>query len=238
MNNFLITLLFLHLVLVSMVWQDAKQKDLDFPTLQKLSVEELRLKTEAHVGIWGLDKIKRWDLDQGEGDIVFTLKDQMKAVAPAQIIGTYNTEDHTWLWAWANSSVNEKLQVDALKLRKYGEEHHIEKLTTAKWVGTEDEAWAMTALAVKLCDKQGAYLGPAGPTHVFIAFGKVALSNERAVGAALRGRPWFNTGFKERWSRIRRTSNDPRAATEGRPYSTFRVDQRVSSSGRRSSCEL
>ena len=150
----------------------------DFASLQKMSMEELKLKTEGHVNIWGLDRIERWDLSQESGELVFSLRGDIKAVAPAQIIGTYNTEDKTWLWAWANSSINDKLKVDALKVRKYGEEHHIDKLTQRKWTGTEDDAWAMLALAVKLCDEQGGYRGPAGATHVFIAFGGVALSKK------------------------------------------------------------
>jgi len=42
------------------------------------------------------------------------------------------------------------------------------------------------------------------------------------VGAALRGRPWFVTGFKKRRLRFGEHYSKPRAATEGRPYSTFR----------------
>jgi hypothetical protein len=148
----------------------------DFAKLQKLSNEELKIKTDAHRRAWRMDKSLRWDLNQESGQLVFTLPEGMKAVCPAQIIGTYNTEDHTWLWAWANRSIDEKLQVDALNLRKYGEEHHIDRLTGRKWVGTEEDAWAMTALAVKLCGEQGAYRGPAGTTLVFIAFGEVAVS--------------------------------------------------------------
>jgi len=48
---------------------------------------------------------------------------------------------------------------------------------------------------------------------------------ERTVGAALRGRPRFKTEFEIQPSRIWRTSFQPRAATEGRPYSTLRVTQ-------------
>ena len=36
------------------------------------------------------------------------------------------------------------------KAKEYGETHGIEKLTARKWTGTEDDAWAMAALAVKL----------------------------------------------------------------------------------------
>ena len=150
----------------------------DFAALQQMSIEELKLKTEGHAKVWGLDRIERWDLSQESGQLVFSLPGDMTAVAPAQIIGTYNTEDQTWLWAWANPSINDKLKVDALKLRKYGEEHHVDKLTKRKWTGTEEDAWAMVALAVKLCEEQGAYRGPAGATHVFIAFGGVTLSKK------------------------------------------------------------
>jgi hypothetical protein len=128
--------------------------------------------------VWGLDKILQWDLSQDSGELLFSLPDGLKEVSPAQIIGTYNSEDHTWLWAWANPSIDEKLQLDARKVRKYAEEHQVERLTSSKWVGTEDEAWAMVALSVKLCNEQGAYRGPAGETKVYIAFGKVMLSRK------------------------------------------------------------
>jgi hypothetical protein len=151
---------------------------IDYPTLQKVSIEELQLKTRGHVEAWGLDRISRWDLDQDTGKLAFSFDDGLTATAPAQIIGTYNSEDHTWLWAWDNPSVDDALKKDALKVRKYGEEHHVERLTKSKWVGTEEDAWAMTALAVKLCGEQGAYRGPAGETKVFIAFGPVTMKKK------------------------------------------------------------
>ncbi len=166
------------MVLTSAFAQNQQPVPTDFAKLQELSIEELKQKTEAHVGIWRLDKILRWDFIQGSGNLEFSLPDGMKAETPAQIIGTYNSDDNTWLWAWANQSINEKLQQDALKLLKYGEEHKIERLTKRKWVGTEEDAWAMTALAVKLCGKQGAYRGASGATQVFFVFGEVKLTKK------------------------------------------------------------
>jgi hypothetical protein len=177
MKLIVITLLVLT-VLTPCLEQDQTTLPSDFATLQKLSIEELQLKTEAHKKAWGLDKILRWDFNQGSGQLEFSLPDGMKAISPAQIIGTYNSEDHTWLWAWANSSIEEKLQADARQLLKYGEEHHIDRLTKRKWVGTEEDAWAMAALAVKVCGKQGAYRGPAGATKVFMVFGEVTLTRK------------------------------------------------------------
>src|SRR5689334_10096899 len=106
--------------------QDETNLPADFSTLQKISIEELKLKTQAHEESWGIGRASRWGLDQGTGELIFSFADGIKAVAPAQIIGTYNTEDQTWLWAWDNPSIDEKLRRDALKVRKYGEAHHID----------------------------------------------------------------------------------------------------------------
>lgn len=166
------------ILLAGCFMQDKPNLPTDFPTLQKVSIEELELKTRGHVEAWGLDKIDRWDLNQETGELSFSFADGIRAVARAQIIGTYNSEDQTWLWAWANSSVDEQLKKDAQKVREYGEKHRIERLTKSKWKGTEKDAWAMAALAVKLCEAQGAYLGPAGKTYVFISFGEITLSKK------------------------------------------------------------
>jgi hypothetical protein len=152
----------------------------EFDQLLAQSVEELQLKTEGHTA-WGLGKFEEWELDQDQGRLVFSNPDGTRAVAPAQIIGSFNTLDKSWLWAWDNPSVVDALKRDALKVKSYGEQHNIEKLTSSKWQGEESDAWAMAALAVKLCDAQGAYRGPAGDTLVFISFGKVEISKARAA---------------------------------------------------------
>jgi Family of unknown function (DUF6882) len=151
----------------------------DFPTLLAQSMEELRLKTAAHVGIWHLGEAD-WDVDQSAGQIVFTAPGGLTATCPVQIIGTYNTADGTWLWGWDHPSVEPALQEHARRVREYGERHRINKLTTQKLRCSEDEAWEFTALACKLGDAQGGYRGSMGPTLVFMTFGEVSLSKTQA----------------------------------------------------------
>jgi hypothetical protein len=147
----------------------------DFEQLLQLSMEELQIKTEAHKA-WGLGTFDRWDLDQEVGNLMFSSDEGTTATATAQIIGSFSTRDNSWLWAWDNPSIVDELKVHSLKLKEYGEQHGIERLTTRKWTGTEDDAWAMTALAVKLCGAQGAYRGPSGPAYVFMTFGEVTIT--------------------------------------------------------------
>lgn len=149
--------------------------DGEFRALLDRCMEELRLKTEAHAAGWGLGTTDRWDLDQEDGQLVFTSK-KLTATAPAQIIGTYSTESGTFLWAWDHQSVLPPLQEHARRVREYGEEHRIAALTTRKLECNELEAWEFTALACHLCGAQGAYRGPAGPALVFMTFGEVTLS--------------------------------------------------------------
>ncbi len=149
--------------------------DADYRALIERSMEELRLKTAAHASGWGLGKIDRWDLDQEDGRLIFTSK-KLVAIAPAQIIGTYNAQSGTWLWAWDHPSVLPSLREHARRVREYGEQHGIAALTTRKLECSETQAWEFTALAFHLCEAQGAYRGPAGAALVFMTFGEVMLS--------------------------------------------------------------
>jgi len=152
----------------------------DFRTLLAQSMEELRAKTEAHDGTWHLGKAD-WDVDQSTGQIVFTAPGGITATCPVQIIGTYNTDDNTWLWGWDHPSVEPALQEHAALVRDYGEQNGIEKLTTRKLHCSEGEAWEFTAVACKLAGAQGGYRGPMDSTLVFMTFGKVTLSKSKTT---------------------------------------------------------
>lgn len=147
-----------------------------YEQLVEVSMAELRLKTEAALGV-GVDGFDRWDLDQAEGDIVFSNADGYSATAKAQIIGSFNAVDGSWLWAWDNPSIEPDLTLDAQRVRAYGRQHGLPKLTDAKWFGTEEDAWEMAAIAAYLCEAQGAYRGPAGTTFVFITYDELTFSH-------------------------------------------------------------
>jgi hypothetical protein len=149
--------------------------DSGFDTLVKQSMSELEDKASATMHFFRLD-LAEWGLDQSTGVITFTAPDGVKATAPAQIIGTYNSDDRSWLWAWDNPSVTDRVKAHSQKVRYYGENHGIAELTTPKLHITEKRAWELTALGCKLNECQGTYRGPAGKTFAFITFGKLELT--------------------------------------------------------------
>jgi len=135
---------------------------------------ELRAKTIALDVVVRFDKAK-WSVDQDTGLIEFDRRG-FHATAPAQIIGTYNTADSTWLWGWDHPSIEEPLRRDAKVLLAYGHTQKVAALTTRRVSCTENDCWEFTALAMRLCNAQGAYRGPAGRTLIFLTFGELRLS--------------------------------------------------------------
>lgn len=140
------------------------------------SMLELQMKTQA------LDAVTHfgdaaWSVNQDDGSVVFHTKSGMVVTAPVQIIGSYNTIEKSWLWGWANASINEALRRDAEKVRQYAFEQGINELTDAKIECEESDCWEFTALACKLCDAQAGYRGPAGSTLIFMTFGQVEMTS-------------------------------------------------------------
>lgn len=151
--------------------------DAEYRALVEQSMEELRLKTGAHDAGWGLG-VADWAVDQDTGLITFTSA-KMTATAPAQIIGTFNTQDGTWLWGWDHPSVADNMAEHARLVHEYGLRRGVAVLTTRKLECGEAEAWEFTALACHLCEAQGAYRGPAGTALVYMTFGTVCLSQTK-----------------------------------------------------------
>jgi hypothetical protein len=147
-----------------------------FEALIHQSMEELRLKTAGHDGVWHIGEAA-WNIDQDAGTLTFTPNNGMWVTCSMQIIGTRSSSANSWLWAWGNSSIPKKLQRHAMKVREHGEQTRNLWLTTPMMVCPSDKAWGMTAIACKLNDAQGAYRGVDGDTEIFMTFDAVKLTN-------------------------------------------------------------
>ncbi len=140
------------------------------------SVEGLRTQTSAHAASWHLGEEANWAADQDTGRIKFTFADGTIAEADLQIVGTYNTEDGTFLWGWDHPSVAEPLRKHASLAKEFGHKHRLSKFTERIVKCSEDDAWEFTALAARLGKANGAYRGPAGTALVYMTFGEINLS--------------------------------------------------------------
>ncbi len=139
------------------------------------AVEGLLVQTAAHSSAWHLGDEDNWSADQDSGRIEFSFADGTIAEADMQIIGTYNTENGSFLWGWDHPSVEEPLRAHAKLARQFGEQHNLPHFTDRIVQCTEDEAWEFTAVAARLGNANGAYRGPAGTTLVYMTFGEIKL---------------------------------------------------------------
>src|SRR5262245_38058613 len=89
----------------------------DFPKFLDKCLEEFTKKQKTYGEKWGIDDCEAWAVDQDKGIITFTntRKGHKKLVGKVQIIGSFNADDDTWLWGWANKTVKEGLKKDALR---------------------------------------------------------------------------------------------------------------------------
>lgn len=130
----------------------------------------LRSQTAEHETSWGLGHEAQWNLDLNSGLLRFTFDAGRIVEAGVQVVGTYNTQDGTFLWGWDHPSVPEPLRRAAQRVRDYGKDRGIERFTTRQIACTETEAWEFTAAAAQLDEAAGAYRGNANGTWVYMVF--------------------------------------------------------------------
>lgn len=133
----------------------------------------LQLKTHLADSTWGLGNAD-WDADLDAGTLTFT-EGNKRIHTTMQVLGTYNTQDGTFLWAWAHPSVPHKLAQHALKVKAFAEAQGLEALLTPQLTCSELDCWKLTALAVHLSGAQCAYRGPAEPALVYMTFDNVEI---------------------------------------------------------------
>lgn len=158
---------------------DQQLENMPYAALIERSMNSLQYKNQFHCDNWKLDEAS-WSVDQQQGIIVFSAPDNIVVTAPVQIVGTYDQNQGSWMWGWANSSIEEPLIRDALVVQEFGERHGYELLTDAVCEIDATTAWQLVALACELNQQQGVYRGIAGSALVFMTFGEVSIQQINA----------------------------------------------------------
>lgn len=134
------------------------------------------LEIDAEAGPWltaaqersPVDPVRhpRWQLDVEQGVIWFGDEQTNAFVATIQFVGTHDTSDGSWLWAWSNP----RLQPVAEAVDRVREAHEdIPELTTPTFTCTAAKAWAVAAAAAYELEAQGCLRLPEGEIHSFVA---------------------------------------------------------------------
>jgi hypothetical protein len=103
---------------------------------------------------------ERWDVDQDTGELVFSNDGVVALVARIQFVGSVSTTSGTWLWSWADDSIEPALYARTAEVREYGRWHRVDRLTEGHWPAAESDGWEMAAVANFLLKARGVYRAP------------------------------------------------------------------------------
>lgn len=143
------------------------------------SADEAQIANMLHNSTWRLGEEKSWHLDQNNGQLLLTFDDGTFALAPAQIIGTFHHKDGTFMWGWDHPSVLPALRRNAITVREFGKKQKNKELTRGNVRCSEQRAWELTALAMRLNQAKGAYrVEVKSGVSMFLNFGEVQIAQE------------------------------------------------------------
>ncbi len=140
------------------------------------ALAELEQQTAAHQEIWHLGAEQQWAANLDTGTLALTFADGTVATAPIQIVGTYDSENGTFLWAWEHPSVPEPLRTAAQQARQWGEANAAEFYASPRLRCSEQVAWEFTAVTARLGGAKGAYRAITGSTQIYMTFAEVSLA--------------------------------------------------------------
>lgn len=124
-----------------------------------------------------------WSVDQVSGLIQFDRRDGKAISAPVQIIGSWNPRTSLFTWGWDHPSVRTRLRASAERTRWFGDKHRLDELTSPTVHISEEEAWRLTAVAMKVNASVGAYRAPTAGPVIFMTLGEMKLIEPQAGGA-------------------------------------------------------
>ncbi len=124
---------------------------------------------------WRLGSESRWEVDLKVGQVSFHFEDGTTLIAPIQVVGTYNSRDGTFLWAWGHKALPEHLVAHASLARVWGQDRGVADYTTAIINCTPDEVWNFAAVTARLAGREGIYRGRNGSVWLYLTYGDIEM---------------------------------------------------------------
>ncbi|MET0464057.1 MAG: DUF6882 domain-containing protein [Chitinophagaceae bacterium] len=163
--------------------KQAKNCLYDLPGLDTISFDELSQKAYTYLNnqqaifqkTYNIDWSEDWFYDQLTGELTFSKNEIKKLIIMYEEVGSVSFKSDTWLWAWDNPHLEEKIKSEITIVRDYGATRNFEKLIIPKWEADEYDGWEMTAISAYLMQAKGAYRAPSsdGSLYSFMIFKEI-----------------------------------------------------------------
>lgn len=126
-----------------------------------------------------LGEHKRFDWNQETGSLAFSNDGVIAVVAKVQFVGSISTKSNTWLWSWANSTIQDNVKDQMHKIKAFGKQNGYEALTTDKWEGDEVDGWEMTSITAQVLGAKGAYRTSSDNGFTYMVITDIQWTNKR-----------------------------------------------------------
>lgn len=130
---------------------------ISFENLSKKATEYLKEQLDSCNAVYKNNNCLNWHYDQYKGELTFSGHGIKKLIIDFEEVGLLSFKSNTWLWAWKNPCLEEKVKSEIGRVRNYGHKRGFEKLTNPKWSADEYDGWEMTAIAAYLMKAKGAF---------------------------------------------------------------------------------
>lgn len=144
-----------------------KLDTISFDDLSKKAYEYLNRQQEICDTVYKIGKYQDWFYDQLTGELTFSDNGIKKIIIDYEEVGSVSEVTNTFLWAWANPHLEERIKSEIIKVKDYGRKKGFEKLIKSKWTADQYDGWEMTAIASYLLQSKGAYRVPSSDKKLF-----------------------------------------------------------------------
>ena len=150
--------------------KSSKVTELDtisFDNLSKKAYEYLNRQQEICTTVYKIESYQNWYYDQLTGELTFSDNGVKKLIIDYEEVGSVSEATNTFLWAWDNPHLEQKVKSEIIKVKEYGLKRNFEKLIKPKWTADQYDGWEMTAIASYLLQTKGAYRVPTTDIKLF-----------------------------------------------------------------------
>lgn len=131
-----------------------------FDELVSISHKFLSEKQGSFADEFKINDHEKWDWEQDTGKLIFSHNGKPQVEAVIHFSGSYSTASESWMWAWANNGLDEKVKESSKLIKEMGDEMNFLKLVAGLWEADEVDGWEMTAILAKAINAIGAYRTP------------------------------------------------------------------------------
>lgn len=129
---------------------------------------DLERKQNDLIKQYALDSYGMFDYDLSLGRIQFKQDDIVKVEADFVPAGSFSEEAQSWMWAWANPSVEGRLYEQAESLKTLEQVTGNEMLGHSTFPADEPTAWEIAAMSCSHLDGQGVFAAPVNDLLIFL----------------------------------------------------------------------